>query len=397
MRCLVPILFSVVAASVTKRAAINRNNYPELLWPTDRPIPYKFSSDFSDEDRPGVKDVLNDIESNSCLIFKDVTNESDTSSTELAIVFQNNTNLDCHLQGIGKPSSVLSLAEQKCRTISVYYKLILRALGLFGPQRRSDRDDYISVYEDDIEPDAVRWYEKMSDLVSSTYEVPYDFDSLLHFTPDLNQKTEGIPTMLAKDPLHQPGMGINFGLPSHSDYLLLNRLYRCFDRCATSLVKCQNGGFLNPNECNECICPRGFAGRSCNELDYSCGGYETSTATWRRLSVDWSLIGGERLCFWFLMLENIVPEDPLCPQTGTWLEVRLGNFVVGGYKFFCNAHIPNHTLISEGNLTVIMLAKYADDPFEFELLFRNVEATSENTGSTFRVSLALMLYFLLLL
>uniref|UniRef100_A0A1I7ZQZ9 CUB domain-containing protein n=1 Tax=Steinernema glaseri TaxID=37863 RepID=A0A1I7ZQZ9_9BILA len=192
-------------------------------------------------------------------------------------------------------------------------------------------------------------------------------------------------------------------MPSHADYLLLNRLYRCPDRCAASEMKCQNGGFLNPNDCTKCICPRAFVGRSCNGMDYDCGGQEQSTPKWRRFSMDWSSVSEKRYCYWFLTappgrkieikLENIVPEDPLCPyRENTWMEVRLGNFLVGGYRFYCNGHIPDYTLISEGNLIVLTLRKEGDDPFELELIFRSVEAKSENAGSTFGVSLALVLF-----
>uniref|UniRef100_A0A1I8AGF6 Metalloendopeptidase n=1 Tax=Steinernema glaseri TaxID=37863 RepID=A0A1I8AGF6_9BILA len=431
MRSLIPILLFVVATSAypNKRAAFNRDNFPEGLWPTDRPIPYMFTSDFSYDDRPGMKAVLNAIASKTCLSFV----ESSTQSNESTVVFQNSTG--CSTETHGRPSDSLtlhiSLAESRCRWPVIYYDLMLFALGMYDTHVRPDRDDYISVHEEDIEPAEADRFIKKSNFSISTYDVPYDFDSLKHMSPDRLQKTEGIPTMVAKDPLYQfgmgvnsgvpshsdylllnrlygcidrcassePGMGINSGVPSQSDYLLLNRLYGCLDRCASSEVMCQNGGFLNPNDCTKCICPRGFAGRSCNGPDYHCAGYEQSTEKWRRLSVDWSSIDEAKVCHWFLsappgrkieiQLENIVPEDPLCPRTRTWLEVRLGNFVVGGYKFFCNGHIPNHTLISEGNLTVLTLRKYVDEPIEFELLFRNVEAMPENAGSTFRIPLAL--------
>uniref|UniRef100_A0A1I7YC83 Metalloendopeptidase n=1 Tax=Steinernema glaseri TaxID=37863 RepID=A0A1I7YC83_9BILA len=418
MRFLVAILLAVLTASatITKRAAINRDNFPERLWPTDKPIPYRFSSDFSDIS--DMRDVMETIASWTCLSFKDVTTESDVKeangSIQSTIVFVNST--ECTTERISTASNTatvyISLAEATCRMPYVFYRVMLRTLGMEYTHVRPDRDEYISVHEEDIKPENLEEFRKVSGFKVSTYGVPYDFDSLMHISPEVYEKTEGIPTMVAKDPLHQPGMGLNFGVPSHSDYLLLNRLYRCLDRCAGLETNCEYGGFPNPNNCTSCICPWGFAGQSCNEMD-GCGESVSSTTSWQRFSV--KSTNEAPLCFWFLtappgrkieiQLEKIVPDDPLCQyQPYTWLEVRLGNFVVGGYKFFCNAHIPNHTLISEGNLAVLS-AQHIDVPIEVELSFRNVEATSfrnveatsKSTGSIFGLSVVIGVCSLLLL
>uniref|UniRef100_A0A1I7ZLS2 Astacin domain-containing protein n=1 Tax=Steinernema glaseri TaxID=37863 RepID=A0A1I7ZLS2_9BILA len=117
MRFLVSILFTVVAASLTKRAALNRDNYPDRLFPTDEPIPYKFISDFSSDDKKGVRNVLENIASNTCLSFEDVTKESDAQSNKSTIVFANST--ECGAQAVGRRRHLatlyIHLAESECR------------------------------------------------------------------------------------------------------------------------------------------------------------------------------------------------------------------------------------------------------------------------------------------
>lgn len=39
------------------------------------------------------------------------------------------------------------------------------------------------------------------------------------------------------------------------------------------MLKCEHGGYPNPNNCSKCICPNGFSGKFCQHVEYSdCGG-----------------------------------------------------------------------------------------------------------------------------
>ncbi|KAL3119188.1 hypothetical protein niasHT_003475 [Heterodera trifolii] len=47
---------------------------------------------------------------------------------------------------------------------------------------------------------------------------------------------------------------------------IINRIY-CKDSCKGHEDKCQNGGYLNPNDCTKCHCPDGYGGKYCKELE----------------------------------------------------------------------------------------------------------------------------------
>ncbi|KAK0401699.1 hypothetical protein QR680_015924 [Steinernema hermaphroditum] len=359
------VLFLLLFASTAygrrqTRAAVNENNYPERLWQKDRPIPFKFSDDIPEKDRRNVRLVIRSIEQNSCLKFAEVSNANETT-----IFFKNGTK--CLSMQIGKDTSIrlypIELGEY-CRRDYDYFFILVRTLGLCGGHQRPDRNGYVIYDENNTNPNSRQYFDKVSFWDCKDFGVPYDFDSVLHYPPDWFTINESKPNLIAKDPLHQYGMGRNTG-PAHSDYLLLNRLYKCPDNCAYAKTKCENSGFVNPNNCQWCICPRGFAGAFCERLDYdghkdkNCGGYLDAIGSWQELSVERGENQNNISCYWFLrasqgkdveiQLVTVAPENKRCTaNTNTWLEVRLGTFEIGGYKFYCTDQLPKRILRSSG-------------------------------------------------
>lgn len=51
----------------------------------------------------------------------------------------------------------------------------------------------------------------------------------------------------------------------------INVAYNCYEYCAP--LACSHGGYPNPNDCSRCVCPTGFGGKLCRQVQYSdCGG-----------------------------------------------------------------------------------------------------------------------------
>ncbi|KAL3087567.1 hypothetical protein niasHT_024960 [Heterodera trifolii] len=108
---------------------------------------------------------------------------------------------------------------------------LLHALGFLHEQSRSDARNYVILREDD-------GYSKI-DQYTQNFGFPYDFGSVMHY------ESGG----------------------SHKKYE--SRFSICSDSCKGHEDKCQNGGYLNPNDCTKCHCPDGYGGKYCKELEES--------------------------------------------------------------------------------------------------------------------------------
>ncbi len=53
-------------------------------------------------------------------------------------------------------------------------------------------------------------------------------------------------------------------------YIFIFNYYYCKDKCRDSRIRCERGGYINPKTCDTCICPDGFTGKFCTELDNPC-------------------------------------------------------------------------------------------------------------------------------
>ncbi|VDK54873.1 unnamed protein product [Gongylonema pulchrum] len=67
-----------------------------------------------------------------------------------------------------------------------------------------------------------------------------------------------------RDPLYQMTIGQRETL-SFYDIKMVNQAY-CKGHCKRK-DECKNGGYLNPSNCNVCLCPSGFGGALCEKQD----------------------------------------------------------------------------------------------------------------------------------
>ncbi|XP_030045994.1 meprin A subunit beta [Microcaecilia unicolor] len=112
-----------------------------------------------------------------------------------------------------------------CDRIATIQHEFLHALGFWHEQSRSDRDDYVTIVWDNIEPGKENNFNKYSDKQSSSLNVPYDYTSVMHYSKTAF-RTGTDSTIVTRIPelIDVIGQRMDF-----SDYDLqkLNRLYNC--------------------------------------------------------------------------------------------------------------------------------------------------------------------------
>ncbi|KAF3839351.1 hypothetical protein F7725_018068 [Dissostichus mawsoni] len=104
-----------------------------------------------------------------------------------------------------------------CDSISTVEHEFLHALGFYHEQSRYDRDDYVTIVNENIQ--------EGSNKSTTTQGVPYDFWSVMHYGENSFSNGNG-STILTKDPKFQDVIGQRLEV-SPKDVLELNLLYQC--------------------------------------------------------------------------------------------------------------------------------------------------------------------------
>ncbi|XP_040895413.1 meprin A subunit beta [Toxotes jaculatrix] len=125
-------------------------------------------------------------------------------------------------QHVGKQR--LSIGKN-CDRLGTVEHEFLHALGFWHEQSRADRDDYVNIMWDRIEPGKEHNFKTHDDTVSSALGVPYDYGSVMHYSKtSFNIGSE--PTIVTKIPNFMDVIGQRMGF-SASDLTKLNHLYNC--------------------------------------------------------------------------------------------------------------------------------------------------------------------------
>ncbi|TMS33651.1 hypothetical protein L596_001368 [Steinernema carpocapsae] len=278
------------------------------------------------------------------------------------------------------------------------------ALGLIHTHTRSDRDQFVTVNLPSSclkRTNCAHQFNNKRMFKTFNYGIPYDYGSAMHYSPvALSDNRDELVIGAHKDPLRQFTMG---GNPlSITDLVLINKRYNCEVAVKTcglhGNVKCQNGGFVNPNDCTRCVCPFGLTGSFCTERDKGrfedgpCGADLEATLTWKTVkgnarteefgsNIDYVF----KHCHWlikapanmkimlkFVSVESYSNESLSCRDGGT--ELKIGDFHLGGFKFCRESQIAlflDHEFVTHSNLALINLFVHFGAT-EFEIKYKLV-------------------------
>nr|XP_006626070.1 PREDICTED: meprin A subunit alpha [Lepisosteus oculatus] len=145
----------------------------------------------------------------------------------------------------------LSLGEGCDYKATIEHEL-LHALGFYHEQSRTDRDDYINIWWNEVLPGMEHNFVKYDDSFITDLNTPYDYESIMHYGAYSFNKNPGVPSITAKIPELTSVIGQYLDF-SKLDLLRLNRMYNCsssltlLDQCAFEYINIC-GMIQNPND-----------------------------------------------------------------------------------------------------------------------------------------------------
>ncbi|XP_069034042.1 low choriolytic enzyme-like [Embiotoca jacksoni] len=178
-------------------------------------IPYHITNHYSSREVSIITRGLESFSAVSCIRFRPYQNGD---HEWLSIESRSGCYSFVGRQGGGQ---TVSLARQGCLYHGTVQHELLHALGFNHEQTRSDRDNHIAVYWDNIIDDMEYNFYKIDTLNQGT---PYDYNSVMQYERYAFSKNNR-PTMV---PI--PNSSVSFGQAtqmSKNDIDRLNRLYKC--------------------------------------------------------------------------------------------------------------------------------------------------------------------------
>lgn len=200
----------------------------DYLWPNGI-IPFKFDDTYISMDRYNVFNAINIIEADTCIKFIE-TNQTESQQHHIQFVkSENGCGAMIGFHPSKNKSSIVSLTKSCISQPGAIMHELLHVTGLFHHQCRYDRDDYIEILWENVDPSQMHNFDKVSEKYSTTFDLPYDFNSLMHYPRHAFSMDGKSFTMIKRnDSTFELGpLDLKNARPSKIDYEMINRMYNC--------------------------------------------------------------------------------------------------------------------------------------------------------------------------
>ncbi|XP_034488494.1 zinc metalloproteinase nas-9 [Drosophila innubila] len=198
-------------------------------WPSPT-LYYRISSDYSEDEKDNVRNALEIFNDQTCLQFEEV---SGTPPAGRRLVHYKKSTKFCGTKVgynpiplFGGASHDVQLTESCLSKVGIIQHETLHVLGLYHEQSRPDRDDYVVVDYDNIPRKYWSQFMAMSESTTTTYNVPYDFESVMHYPKNAFAKDPSKPTiraLVSGEPMERE-MGQVLA-PSEGDLIKVRKMY----------------------------------------------------------------------------------------------------------------------------------------------------------------------------
>lgn len=149
--------------------------YLAALWRT-RVVPYEFSADFGSGNKDAVTNAMRVFEAKTCLKFKPHTTERNWLKFVRKDGCYSSVGRNYWRQG----SQDVSLGIG-CLGQSTVLHEIMHAIGFWHEQSRPDRDKYVEIFWENIDPDNAYNFNRYSHEHADVLGVGYDYNTIMHY------------------------------------------------------------------------------------------------------------------------------------------------------------------------------------------------------------------------
>lgn len=162
-------------------------------WP-NKVIKYNVRPGFSNSEIGYITSALNTLENTICIDFT-----PGGISSDYCIFFHPNSQKNSSPIGMSsKTCNTIELCVNGFNTATVIHE-VMHSLGFFHEQSRNDRDNYVVIYEENIQDDKGHNFEKIADQGYTGMNIgPFDFNSIMIYSSN-DFSTNGNPTMTKLD------------------------------------------------------------------------------------------------------------------------------------------------------------------------------------------------------
>uniref|UniRef100_A0AAV2L426 Metalloendopeptidase n=1 Tax=Knipowitschia caucasica TaxID=637954 RepID=A0AAV2L426_KNICA len=181
---------------------------------------YRLSNSYTSEQKDFIRSVMTGLENKTCIRFKDVDSVSWWKYLRHLSIYPGKGCWSYIGRVWNLRSQSLSLSSGCFTTATVQHELF-HALGFTHEHSRSDRDDHVTVHNQNIQSDKLHNFNKYK---TNNLYTPYDFNSVMQYHNwawTSNKKA----TLTSKE---NPGLRFGFAkVASDNDILRVNRYYKC--------------------------------------------------------------------------------------------------------------------------------------------------------------------------
>ncbi|XP_008558455.1 seminal metalloprotease 1 [Microplitis demolitor] len=149
-----------------------------MRWPNGSIPIYIKRDDFDEEDIDQIVDAIDEFHEKTCLVFRPYDNKTDKNY----VTFQGNEPGCWSSVGKQNKGQVINLQNPGCLKHGTIVHEILHAVGFYHQQSTYNRDEYIQVKWENIQPGKEHNFNKYDNNTVTDFNTEYDYNSVMHYS-----------------------------------------------------------------------------------------------------------------------------------------------------------------------------------------------------------------------